>query len=82
MAYWWVNHKQTREHEVRGGYLWSPIRNQNGAHNQSYDKRQASLDHPGARNGHEIDINELHQQRQNHVGRATGARVHVGQRNR
>ncbi len=37
MAFWWVNHKQTREHEVRGGYLWSPIRNANGARNQSYD---------------------------------------------
>lgn len=37
MAYWWVNHKQTRNHEVRGGYLWSPIRNANGARNQSYD---------------------------------------------
>ena len=37
MAYWWVNHKQTRNHEVRGGYLWSPIRNTNGRRNQSYD---------------------------------------------
>lgn len=37
MAYWWVNHKQTRNHEIRGGYLWSPIRNANGARNQSYD---------------------------------------------
>ena len=37
MAYWWVNHKQTRDHEVRGDYLWSPRRNQNGARNQSYD---------------------------------------------
>jgi putative restriction endonuclease len=37
MAYWWVNHKQTRNHEVRGGYLWSPIQNTNGARNQSYD---------------------------------------------
>lgn len=36
MAYWWVNHKQTRDHEVRGGYLWSPVRNQNGARNQTY----------------------------------------------
>lgn len=36
MACWWVNHKQTRDHEVRGGYLWSPIRNANGARNQSY----------------------------------------------
>lgn len=37
MAFWWVNHKQTRDHEVRGGYLWSPMRNQNGARNQSYE---------------------------------------------
>jgi hypothetical protein len=37
MAYWWVNHKQTRDHEVQGDYLWSPKFNQNGARNQSYD---------------------------------------------
>ena len=37
MAYWWVNHKQTRDHEVRGGYLWSPMRNANGGRNQSYE---------------------------------------------
>lgn len=37
MAFWWVNHKQTRDHEVRGGYLWSPHRNANGARNQTYD---------------------------------------------
>jgi len=37
MAFWWVNHKQTRDHEVRGGYLWSPIRNANGARNQTYE---------------------------------------------
>lgn len=37
MAYWWVNHKQTRDYEVRGDYLWSPKRNANGARNQSYD---------------------------------------------
>jgi len=37
MAFWWVNHKQTREQEVRGGYLWSPIRNSNGSFNQTYD---------------------------------------------
>lgn len=37
MAFWWVNHKQTRDHEVRGGYLWSPMRNANGARNQSYE---------------------------------------------
>lgn len=37
MAFWWVNHKQTRDHEVSGGYLWSPFRNANGAYNQTYD---------------------------------------------
>lgn len=37
MAFWWVNHKKTRDHEVRGGYLWSPMRNANGAFNQSYE---------------------------------------------
>ena len=37
MAFWWVNHKQTRNHEVRGGYMWSPMRNANGAVNQTYE---------------------------------------------
>jgi hypothetical protein len=37
MSYWWVNHKQTRNHEVRGGYLWSPLRNANNARNQTYE---------------------------------------------
>lgn len=37
MAYWWVNHKQTRDYEVQGEYLWSPKFNQNGARNRSYD---------------------------------------------
>lgn len=37
MAFWWVNHKQTRDHEVRGGYLWSPFRNANGRYNQTYE---------------------------------------------
>ncbi len=37
MAFWWVNHKQTRDHEIRGGYLWSPYRNTNGAFNQTYE---------------------------------------------
>lgn len=45
MAFWWVNHSQTRNHEVRGGYLWSPIRNANGARNQSYDNM--ALARPG-----------------------------------
>ena len=37
MAFWWVNHKQTREHEVSSGYIWSPYRNANGAFNQTYE---------------------------------------------
>jgi hypothetical protein len=45
MAYWWVNHKQTRDHEVQGGYLWSPHRNKNGAFNQTYENM--SLVRPG-----------------------------------
>ena len=35
--YWWVNQNQTYTHEVRGGYLWSPKVNANGARNQFYD---------------------------------------------
>lgn len=37
MAFWWVNHKQTRDHEVRGGYLWSPMRNADNSFNQTYE---------------------------------------------
>ncbi len=37
MRYWWVNQNQTYRHEVRGGYLWSPKRNANGARNPFYD---------------------------------------------
>ncbi|MFC5576927.1 HNH endonuclease [Lysobacter niabensis] len=36
MAFWWVNHKQTRDLEVQGGYLWSPMRNSDGSFNQTY----------------------------------------------
>jgi putative restriction endonuclease len=35
--YWWVNQNQTWRHEIEGGYLWSPKRNQNGARNQFYE---------------------------------------------
>lgn len=45
MAFWWVNHKQTHQHEVRGGYLWSPMRNTNGAFNQTYENMR--LARPG-----------------------------------
>jgi putative restriction endonuclease len=37
MRYWWVNQNQTYAHEVRGGYLWSPKTNANGARNRFYD---------------------------------------------
>lgn len=36
MASWWVNHNQTFEQEVTGGYIWSPRENRNGARNQTY----------------------------------------------
>lgn len=35
-SFWWVNHKQTYRAEIEGGYIWSPISNQNGARNQTY----------------------------------------------
>jgi len=35
--FWWVNQNQTFEHEFRGGYLWSPKENANGARNQFYE---------------------------------------------
>ena len=34
--YWWVNHKQTYQAELEGGYIWSPMQNKNGARNQTY----------------------------------------------
>lgn len=37
MRYWWVNQNQTYQHEVRGGYLWSPKRKANNAQNPFYD---------------------------------------------
>jgi len=37
MRYWWVNQSQTYRHEVRGGYLWSPKRKQNGHTNPFYE---------------------------------------------
>jgi len=35
--FWWVNQNQTFTHEFRGGYLWSPKKNSNGARNQFYE---------------------------------------------
>nr|WP_298522399.1 HNH endonuclease signature motif containing protein [uncultured Halomonas sp.] len=37
MNYWWVNQNKTYNHEVHGGYLWSPKNNANGARNPFYD---------------------------------------------
>lgn len=37
MRYWWVNQNQTFQHEVRGGYLWSPKRKANGHRNPFYE---------------------------------------------
>lgn len=45
MRYWWVNHNQTFEQELDGGYLWSPQRQANGARNQFYENMR--LAEPG-----------------------------------
>ncbi len=37
MRYWWVNQNQTHQQEIKGGYLWSPKRNANGARNPYYE---------------------------------------------
>lgn len=37
MQYWWVNHKKTARQELDGGYLWSPLREANGARSQFYE---------------------------------------------
>ncbi len=37
MAFWWVNHKQTRDQEVGGNYLWAPFRKSNGGFSQTYE---------------------------------------------
>ena len=40
MRYWWVNQNQTFNHEVGGGYLWSPKKRKDGGRNQFYDNMQ------------------------------------------
>lgn len=40
MRYWWVSHNQTFEHEVGGGFLWSPQTNANGYANHFYETMQ------------------------------------------
>jgi HNH endonuclease len=37
MRYWWVNHKQTFQHEFRGNYIWSPKTKRGGALNPFYE---------------------------------------------
>lgn len=37
MQFWWVNQNQTYQHEVDGGYLWSPKTKANGNINPFYD---------------------------------------------
>jgi hypothetical protein len=37
VRYWWVNQSKTHEQEQKGGYLWSPKANRNGAYNQFYE---------------------------------------------
>ena len=37
MRYWWVNQNQTYDHEISGGYLWSPKRKSDGSRNQFYE---------------------------------------------
>lgn len=37
MRYWWVNHKQTFDHEVGKGYIWCPKRKRNGTQNHFYE---------------------------------------------
>jgi putative restriction endonuclease len=36
MSFWWVNHKQTANMEIGGGYIWSPQKNKNGSKNEAY----------------------------------------------
>lgn len=36
MRYWWVNQNQTYKFEVPGGFLWSPKKRADGAHNYFY----------------------------------------------
>lgn len=36
-SYWWVNNKQTFDHEVGGNYLWSPTKKKNGHRSEFYE---------------------------------------------
>ena len=37
MRYWWVNQNQTYQHEVPGGYMWSPKLQTDGNKNRAYE---------------------------------------------
>ncbi len=37
MRYWWVNQNQTYQHEIPGGFLWSPIKGAGGKYNYFYE---------------------------------------------
>lgn len=37
MRWWWVNQSQTHQHELSGGYLWSPKLKANGDRNPFYE---------------------------------------------
>jgi hypothetical protein len=37
MRFWWVNHKQTFDHEVGRGYIWCPKRKKDGSRNHFYE---------------------------------------------
>ncbi|HCL4007346.1 TPA: HNH endonuclease [Pseudomonas aeruginosa] len=42
MRYWWVNHNKTARQELNGGYLWSPLREANGARSQFYENMRVA----------------------------------------
>jgi putative restriction endonuclease len=61
--FWWVNHKKTFWEEIRGGCLWSPQRERNGARNPAYENMRRIA--PG-------DVITSYAYKQNrYVGRAT-----------
>ncbi len=41
--YWWVNHNQTFQQEISGGFLWSPKSEANGARSQFYDNMRLAI---------------------------------------
>jgi len=43
MNYWWVNHKQTHNYEINGGFIWSPKTEKNGSFSQFYTNLTLTL---------------------------------------